>query len=94
MPIVILKPKGQMTIPKEVRRALNLNPTEKIIIIVEGNHAIIKPLKGNILDIGGSMKISGKEKLIDFKAVRENVRKAITIKAAINKKAVINDNNT
>jgi AbrB family looped-hinge helix DNA binding protein len=67
-----------MTIPKEVRKALNLRPSEKVIIVVEGNQAIIKPLRGNLLDIGGSIKISEKEKPINFKRVREEVKKRIS----------------
>jgi antitoxin PrlF len=75
MPISVLTSKGQMTIPKEVRKALNLGPSEKVIIMVEGNQAIIKPLKGNLLDMGGSLRIPEKEKPIDFKKVREEVKK-------------------
>jgi antitoxin PrlF len=77
MPISVLTSKGQMTIPKEVRKALNLRPSEKVIIVVEGDQAIIKPLKGNLLDIGGSIKISEKEKPINFKKVREEVKKRV-----------------
>jgi AbrB family looped-hinge helix DNA binding protein len=83
MPISVLSSKGQMTIPKEVRKALNLRPSEKVIIVVEGNQAIIKPLKGNLLDIGGSIKIPGKEKPIGFKKVREEVKKRIAKKIAV-----------
>ncbi len=75
MPIAIITSKGQMTIPKEVRKILNLKPSEKVIIVVEGDQAIIKPLRGNILDIGGSIGIPEKEKPIDFGKVREEVRK-------------------
>ena len=82
MPIVVLTSKGQMTIPKEVRKALNLRPSEKVIIVVEGNQAIIKPLRGNLLDIGGSIKISVKEKPINFKKVREEVKKRIAKRIA------------
>jgi AbrB family looped-hinge helix DNA binding protein len=71
-----------MTIPKEVRKALNLRPSEKVIIVVEGNQAIIKPLRGNLLDIGGSIKISVKEKPINFKKVREEVKKRIAKRIA------------
>ncbi len=81
MPIAILTSKGQVTVPKEVRKALNLKPSEKLIIVVEGNQAVIKPLKGNILDIGGSIRISDKEKPIDFHKVREEVKKRIAKKA-------------
>jgi AbrB family looped-hinge helix DNA binding protein len=81
MPIAILTAKGQMTIPKEVRKALNLKPSEKVIIVVEGDQAIIKPLRGNILSIGGSVRISNKEKPIDFHKVREEVRKRVAKRA-------------
>lgn len=82
MPIAVLTSKGQMTIPKEIRRALNLKPSEKVIIVVEGNQAIIKPLRGNILDIGGSIRISETEKPIDFHKVRAEVKKRVTKKVA------------
>ena len=83
MPIAVLTSKGQMTIPKEVRKALNLKPSEKVIIVVEGNQAIIKPLKGDLLDLGGSVKIPNKEKPIDFKKVREEIKKRIAKKTAL-----------
>jgi len=82
MPIVTLTPKGQMTIPKEVRDALNLKPSEKVIIVVEGSHAIIKPLRGNILDLGGSVKIPDKERPINFHKIREEVKKKVAKRAA------------
>jgi len=71
MPVAVLTSKGQMTIPKEVRKALNLRPSERVIVVVEGNQAILKPLRGNLLDLGGSVKIPGKEKPIEFRKVRE-----------------------
>jgi antitoxin PrlF len=86
MPVAVLTSKGQMTIPKEVRKALNLKPSEKVIITVEGNHAVIKPLRGNILDIGGSIKISEKEKPVDFHRIREEVKKRVAKKAATGSK--------
>ncbi len=82
MPVVVLTSKGQMTIPKEVRKALNLKPSEKVIIVVEDKQAVIKPLRGNILDIGGSIRISHKEKPVDFHKVREEVKKRIAGKVA------------
>jgi AbrB family looped-hinge helix DNA binding protein len=83
MPVAVLTSKGQMTIPKEVRKALKLKPSGKVIITVEGNQAILKPLRGNILDIGGSIKISAKEKPVEFHRVREEVKKRIAKKVVI-----------
>ena len=82
MPISVLTSKGQMTIPKEVRKALNLRPSEKVIIVVEGNRAILQPLRGNLLDIGGSVKITEREKPIEFKKVREEVKRRVAKKIA------------
>jgi AbrB family looped-hinge helix DNA binding protein len=82
MPISVLTSKGQLTIPKEVRKALNLRPSDKVIIVVEGNRAILQPLKGNLLDIGGSVKITDREKPIEFKKVREEVKKRVAKKIA------------
>lgn len=82
MPVAVLTSKGQMTIPKEIRKALDLKPSERVIIVIEGDHAVIKPLRGNILDIGGSIRIPAKERPIDFHRVREEVKKRIAKKAA------------
>jgi antitoxin PrlF len=82
MPIVVLTSKGQMTIPKEVRKALNLRPSEKVIVVVEGDQAIIKPLKGTLLDLGGSVKIPDVEKPIDFRRVREEVKRKVAKRIA------------
>ena len=82
MPISVLTSKGHMTIPKEIRKALNLKPSEKVIIVVEGDRAIIQPLKGNLLDIGGSVKVANREKPIDFKKVREEVKRRVARKGA------------
>lgn len=75
MPIATITSKGQLTIPKEVRDALHLRLHDKVAIVVEEGIAIIKPITGNILDIGASVKIPQKEKPIDFKRVRKEVMK-------------------
>ena len=77
MPITALTSKGQVTIPKEIRKALNLRPSEKVIIVVEGDQAIIKPLRGSLLDLGGSVSIPDEEKPVDFRRVREVVKKRV-----------------
>lgn len=53
-----------------------------IIIVVEGDQAIIKPLRGSILDIGGTVRIPAVEKPIRFRAVRDEVKKRIGAKVA------------
>ena len=70
-----------MTIPREVRKALNLKPSEKVVIVVEGDQAIIRPLRGNILDIGGTVNIGDQGKPIHFRKVREKVKKEVAKRA-------------
>lgn len=82
MPVAVLTSKGQMTIPREVRKALNLRPSERVIIVVEGDQAILKPLRGNLLDLGGSVKIPEKQKPIEFRKVREELKKKMAKKIA------------
>jgi antitoxin PrlF len=75
MPMSSLTTKWQTTIPKEVRSLLGLKPNDKILYLIEGEKVILKPLKGNILDLRGSVET--REKPIDFKKVRSNVKKKV-----------------
>jgi AbrB family looped-hinge helix DNA binding protein len=50
MPIVTTSNRGQIVIPKEVRKRLKLLPGKKLLIKVEGDHAILRPLPDNPVD--------------------------------------------
>ena len=78
MPVSVLTSKGQTTIPKDVRDFLGLEPNDKIFYMVEGKRVILKPLKGNILDLRGS--VATKDKPIDFKKLRDTTRKKVARK--------------
>jgi len=78
MPVSVLTRKWQTTIPKDIRNFLGLNPNDKILYLIEGKKVVLKPLKGNILDLRGSVKT--KEKPIDFKKLRDNTRKKVARK--------------
>ena len=43
--IVKISSKGQITIPKDVRKALKLKPGDRVEIRVEGGIAILEPLR-------------------------------------------------
>lgn len=78
MPVSILTKKWQTTIPKDIRNFLKLEPNDKILYLVEGKRVILRPLKGNILDLRGS--VASKEKPIDFKKLRADTKKKIARK--------------
>lgn len=81
MSISTLTSKGQITVPKDIRDVLQLRPSDKVLITIEKGHAVLRPIHGNILDIGGSIKLPEGEKPIDFKKVREYTRKVVARKA-------------
>lgn len=82
MSISVVTSKGQITIPKKIRDALGIKPSEKVIITIEKDCVVLRPVAGNILEIGGSINIPAKERPIDFKKVRRKVRRQIGRSAA------------
>jgi len=75
MSVSVLTKKWQTTIPKDVRNFLGLKPKDKIFYLIEGERVVLKPLRGNILDLRGS--VYTKERPIDFKKLRDNTRKEV-----------------
>jgi len=70
----------QTTIPKEVRKALNIKPSDSILYIIEEGQAIIKPVRGNILNLRGAFSPS--QPCGDFSQIRELVKETVGQKAA------------
>jgi AbrB family looped-hinge helix DNA binding protein len=69
----IVTSKGQITIPKSIRRALKLKTKDKVVFVAQGNQAIMVPAQGSITDLYGSVKHTGKP--IDFEEQRRTVAK-------------------
>ena len=80
MAVSVLTKKWQTTIPKEIRNLLQLEPNDKILYQIEGQKVILKPLKGNILDLRGSVKTE--EKPIDFNKLRKVTKNKVAGKLA------------
>jgi AbrB family looped-hinge helix DNA binding protein len=78
MPLSVLTKKWQTTIPKEIRNLLKLKPNDKILYLVEGEKVFLKPVRGNILDLKGSVKT--KDKPVNFQSLRDVTRKKVARK--------------
>jgi antitoxin PrlF len=50
--------KGQVTIPKEIRSLLNINPSDKVDFSVENGNVVLKPIK-TLLNLRGSVPAKG-----------------------------------
>lgn len=62
--------RGQITLPREVRRRINVDEGDRIAFIIEGEQVIIKPITQSLLDLRGSVDVSGEQ---DFNAIRKAV---------------------
>lgn len=62
--------RGQITLPREVRRRINVNEGDQIAFIIQGEGVLIKPLTQSLLDLRGSVKVTGEQ---DFDTIRKEV---------------------
>jgi len=62
--------RGQMTVPRQIRRSLNLEEGDRIAFIQRGDEVILQPLTSTLLDLRGSVPV---EEPQDFAAIRHQV---------------------
>ena len=62
--------RGQITLPSEVRNRIKVEEGDQIAFIIEGEQVIIKPITQSLLDLRGSVKVSGEQ---DFDSIRAEV---------------------
>lgn len=73
--------KGQVTIPAAIRHYFNIKPSEKLLFSVDNKKIIAELIKGDIMDLYGSIKIKDK-KPPDMKKIRRYAIKRIAENAA------------
>jgi len=57
MTVATLTSKGQITIPKQVREHLKLNPGDKLDFVIEsGGRVVIRPAKLDVRELKGLLK--------------------------------------
>ncbi len=48
--------KGQVTIPRDIRRMLGLKPGDRVTFVADGDKAILTPVHGDVLSLKGVLK--------------------------------------
>ena len=76
--LLTLSSKGQITIPKSVREALNLETGDTVALIQVNDEIILKPVKKTIFDLVGSIPS------LDKPSNEQEIREA-TIKYVVNR---------
>jgi AbrB family looped-hinge helix DNA binding protein len=62
--------RGQITLPRLVRRQTGIKEGDRIALILNGDQVIIRPLTQTLLDLRGSVPVTGEQ---DFAAIRRQV---------------------
>ena len=70
--------KGQVTIPKKIRDALNLKTNDKVIFVRRGKSIIIKPVR-DISSLRGIVKVNDSQDLV---SIREKVKTEVSKRLA------------
>lgn len=69
---VRVNPKGQITLPREIRLKLKIKAGDQMAVILDGEQIVFKPFTKSLLDMRGSVKVRGAQ---DFDKVRREVLK-------------------
>lgn len=65
--------KGQVTIPKRIREDMDLHLGDRVLFLVRDDEIVLKPVRGSILDLQGSVEPRNKPE--DFDRVRATVKR-------------------
>jgi len=76
----VITRKGQVTIPKEIRDHLKAKEGEKVAFVLRGDDVILRMMRGNILDLKGSVKAPKRSQ--NFEDIRKSVKKVISRRIA------------
>lgn len=77
--LVKIGPRGQITIPKSLRRSLGVKPGDSLAITQANDELILHPVQGTIFDLVGSIPV---DRLQDFDEIREKARRHVAQKVA------------
>jgi AbrB family looped-hinge helix DNA binding protein len=69
---VRVNPKGQITLPREIRRKLKIKPGDQMAVILDGEQIVFRPFTKTLLDMRGSIKVKGEQ---DFDKIRQEALK-------------------
>jgi len=72
-----LTSKGQLTVPKAVRDALELKEGDRVVFRVEGNRAVLARTP-NFLDLAGTIGVPAAERNVSWDEVLHRTRRTRT----------------
>lgn len=65
---------GQVTVPKEVRDALDIHAGDKVYFVADKGRAIMVPVKGDIWSLRGALRQHSGRKTLDMAKARKELK--------------------
>lgn len=62
--------RGQMTVPRVLRRSLYLEAGDRVAFILRGDEVVLQPLTSTLLELRGNVAVTEPQ---DFSAIRHQV---------------------
>ena len=62
--------RGQITIPRYIRRLISIKEGDHIALLPQGDHVVMHPITKTLLDLRGSVPVHSPQ---DFSAIRQQV---------------------
>jgi len=62
--------RGYITIPRNIRRQIGIKEGDRVTLVVQGDHIVLRPITQTLLDLRGSVPVTGPQ---DFDAIRKEV---------------------
>lgn len=75
--LVKVGPKGQITIPKSLRYALQINPGDTVALSLVDDEIKLRPVTENLFNLRGIISVSEPQ---DFNVLREKAKKYVAQK--------------
>lgn len=63
--------RGQITLPRDVRRTLGISEGDRVVFVQQGSEFVVKALSKTLVDMRGSVPVPRQQ---DWEAVREVVK--------------------
>jgi antitoxin PrlF len=71
--------RGQISLPRQIRRLLKLKEGDRLAFLQKGGEVFVQPLRHTLLDMRGSIRVSSPQ---DFASIRREVIKSHAQKTA------------
>jgi len=75
--LVKVGPRGQITIPKSLRKWMNIKPGDSVTLTTIDDYVMLRPVTKTLFDMVGSIPVDGP---LDFDALQEEIKQHVADK--------------